>query len=109
MIRSTPLIILLYAIIVILLGYMGYSYAGSIVSLIMAGLFGFFIILMLGLVSYFMKDWLYYPIIAALLALLGFFAYRFATTKSFMPGVMSAFSLLVIILTLIKVFSHREI
>ncbi|PIS00483.1 MAG: hypothetical protein COT84_07395 [Chlamydiae bacterium CG10_big_fil_rev_8_21_14_0_10_35_9] len=108
MIRSTPLIILTYAIVVILLGYMGYSNAQSLISLIIAGIFGLFIILMLGLAAYHRKDWLYYPIAAAVLALLGFFAYRFSSTKNFMPGVMSIFSFLVLILTVIKALSHRE-
>lgn len=109
MIRSTPLVILIYAITVILLGYMGYAYAQSLVSLIVAGIFGLLIILILGIAAYQKKDWLYYPIALIVLALLGFFAYRFTSTTNFMPGVMSVFSFLVLILTLVKALSHRKI
>lgn len=108
MIRSTFLLTLVYAVILMMLGYMGYS-AGSLISLIISGSLGLLILASLVLVVTTKKDWPYYITMGILGFLFFFFAYRFGTSKNFMPGAMCAFTVLTLSVIATKVFSHRRI
>ena len=98
--RSIPFLTVMYALLVIILGIMGYRQAGSTISLL-AGV-GLGVLLLISI--YFMyqrKAWSYILAAAITLILLIAFGIRFGKTLAFMPAAM-AFLSLVVMMSLIS-------
>lgn len=91
--RSVPFFIAFYALLVIVLGIMGYQYAGSMISLISGVVLGILLLISV----YFMsrrQAWAYYFGTFLSLILLVVFCIRFGATYDFMPGAMAILSLI---------------
>ena len=106
--RPTFLIAFLYAVVVIMLGIMGYR-AGSLASLIASLTSGILIIALLIIAIVLKKRWPVFFVLIATVALLSVFIFRFSSTKNFMPAVMAVYSGLVAILTTIWLASKKNV
>lgn len=100
--RSCGLIVLLYAILVFVGGFMGFTMKGSIPSLAIGSLFGLSIVLASVLILTYRK-WGLYSAFALIFLLDAFFAYRYLTTHAFFPaGMMLILTSLTIVLLVFK-------
>lgn len=104
---AAPFVALVYALLVIILAIMGYQ-AGSLTSLVMGGTTG---ILLLICIIFMFKElrWAYLLGILFTVILLMAFGFRFRATTDFMPGAMSIFSGIVLVMLLVQAvkLSHR--
>ncbi|HEX9653226.1 MAG TPA: TMEM14 family protein [bacterium] len=95
-------VVLVYGVLVIAGGVMGYAKAKSTPSLISGGLFGVIVIIAALLMLQGNPVGIYVSLAAAFLLLI-FFSRRFSTTKKFMPaGLMMALSLITVLTLLTK-------
>lgn len=107
--RSAFFLTFLYACVVIVLSIMGYTEANSLVSLIVGGSFGLFILICTFLGLYTLQRWPFFLIVGALVCLLISFLIRFSATQGFMPAMMSLFTALTATLLSIWLASHKGV
>jgi uncharacterized membrane protein (UPF0136 family) len=101
--KVTATIVFVYGLLVLIGGIIGYKTAGSPMSLI-AGILSGLPLIGAGIAVAKGNLTGLYVALAMTFALDGFFTYRFAKTLSFMPaGLMSLLSLLVLIITALKI------
>jgi len=99
--RTAPFITTVYALLVLMLGIMGYRQAGSVISLVMGVSLG---ILLLVSVIFMLKGqkWAYGVGLLLSILLLIVFGFRFGATKDFMPAAMSLLSGIVVVTLLVQ-------
>lgn len=101
--KTNGIVLLIYALLVIAGGVIGFVKANSMPSLLMGGLFGVGLLASAAMLLNGKQAGFYLGVILSL-ALLAFFSYRFYSTGSFMPaGLMSILSLA----TLVRLFFFR--
>lgn len=87
--ERTSLVTIIYGILLVIGGIMGYYFAGSLASLLMSSIFA--TLIFLSALGMQMKQKWALPLLYLSLALLfGFFGYRFYATLKFMPSGMMA-------------------
>lgn len=101
---ATPYIALVYGIVVIMLGYMGWKSVGSIASFVMGGIFGLLTVIG-SLLMIQGKKWAEWVTFAFVVLLIVTFVVRFYLTHGFIPAAMSLFSALLIVLILLRILN----
>jgi len=95
--QTAPLIVYVYAVLVIIGGIIGFAKAGSCPSLI-GGILGGLVLLMAGYGLSHVQAWGLPLALILIFALLVFFAVRYARTRTLMPaGLMVILSLLALV------------
>ncbi|MCB1084958.1 MAG: TMEM14 family protein [Chlamydiia bacterium] len=95
--KQLGLLTLLFSLLVFSGGVMGFAMKGSMPSLVMGSLFGLSLLLT-SVKTFLFLRWGLYGSALLILALDGFFSYRFATTKALFPaGMMVALTTLVLL------------
>lgn len=105
--KNQSYVIWIYALLLLIGGYMGFSKAGSLTSIISASVFAF-LLLCCGIGVW--KDYkaAYRVALGLIVVLVGFFSYRFWLTHAFMPaGLMIILSLLVLVILLANPRHYR--
>jgi len=107
MFQAAALVTLVYGVLVLLGGLVGYLKAKSKPSLIMGGIFGI-ALAAAGVAG--LKGWTYTPLVGAVLSLflLAFFGVRYFKKKKFMPGgMLTALSFISVGVNLGAILSDR--
>jgi len=105
--KSTCFFTLLYSLLVITLGILGYQRVGSMISLVMGVLFGSLTLISTILMYMEKKYGLYLAFLFSLLLGVAI-AFRFGKTLSFMPGAMALLSAAVVIMLLIQIYRINQ-
>lgn len=107
--KVTATIVLIYAILLLVGGWMGHVKAASMASLISGLIFGTLMLLCAwGIAAG--KKFAQFATLILIFILDGFFTYRFAKTLAFFPaGMMSLLSLAVLIVVALKIRKTQKI
>lgn len=105
--KTTSWTVLIYGILIVLLGYLGYIKGGSIVSFYMGAGFGALLILS-SILMFFKLQFGSYSALILTLALTATFAIRYSTTQKQVPAILAVLSGGMLLFLLTRVVRWRR-